>query len=65
MIRCFESASRSLGGEFKRAEKAYGDIVNRVLNSNGGIGTKRTQLLSGESTPVKKQKYFQGAYGIT
>ena len=47
----------------KEKKKAYGDIVNRVLNFNGGIGTKRIQCLSGESTPVKKQKYLQGAYG--
>ena len=47
----------------KEQKKAYGDIVNRVNNSTGGSGAKRTQGSAGESTPTKKHKSSQSLYG--
>ena len=56
---CLDPLTQRLGrveANLREQKKAYGDLVNRVNNSNGGTGAKRTQGSSGDASQGKKQK---------
>ena len=56
---CLDAFSQRLGcveANLCEQKKAYGEIVNRVLNSNGDSGTKRPASSEREAIPRKLHK---------
>ena len=63
---CLDALTQRLGrveANLREQKKAYGDIVNRVINSNGGSGTKRSGNSEREAIPRKQQKTAKEANG--
>ena len=63
---CLDALTQRLGrveANLREQKKAYGDIVNRVVNSNGGSGTKRSGNSEREAIPRKQQKTAKEANG--
>ena len=59
--KCLDAMTQRLGrveSNLCEQKKAYGDIVNRFLNSNDGSGTKRSGTSEREAISRKQQKIY-------
>ena len=57
--KCLDALTKRLGrveANLCEQKKASGDIVNRVLNSNGGSGTKRSENSEREAIQGNSRK---------
>ena len=62
---CLDALTQHLGrveSNIREKKKAYGDIMNVLLNSNGSSGTKRSEDLESEAIPRKLQKTYSAEF---